>query len=329
MTKLSESKELKDNINKKLKFVIGQYLLIWLFSGSGSIIFKLNEDVGIFNKIFYATIVLLVSIAIVRVRMEHKLTPLHLISFNVFLHFGWVLLMCTILDMALLELFLISDVVLILINSMWLLISVLVPLCFTFPDQFTSCIKKKLKNIRTDLIKDKLKQSRIISAEVEYKKKNIQLINIYTPNGNPVDTEKYDYKKDWMDQLIKQLKSLSKKNSNIILAGDFNVIPSAEDVYNVKSFEDDALYRLEIRKKFREMLNIGFSDVYRHFNEDKEGYTFWDYMRGAWQKNNGMRIDHFLVSNSIIDNVKDININKDPRGREKPSDHTPIEIKLA
>jgi exodeoxyribonuclease-3 len=183
--------------------------------------------------------------------------------------------------------------------------------------------------IRTDLIKDKLKQSRIISAEIEYKKKNIQLINIYTPNGNPVDTEKYEYKKDWMDQLIKQLKSLSKKNSNIILAGDFNVIPSAEDVYNVKSFEDDALYRLEIRKKFREMLNIGFNDVYRHFNEDKEGYTFWDYMRGAWQKNNGMRIDHFLVSNSIIDNIKDININKDPRGREKPSDHTPIEIKLA
>ena len=189
--------------------------------------------------------------------------------------------------------------------------------------------KTKLKNIKIDLIKDKLKQSRIISAEVEYKKKNIQLINIYTPNGNPVDTEKYDYKKDWMDQLIKQLKSLSKKNSNIILAGDFNVIPAAEDVYNVKSFEDDALYRLEIRKKFREMLNLGFSDVYRHFNEDKEGYTFWDYMRGAWQKNNGMRIDHFLVSNSLIDLVKDININKDPRGREKPSDHTPIEIKLA
>ena len=143
--------------------------------------------------------------------------------------------------------------------------------------------KGKLKNIRTDLIKDKLKQSRIISAEVEYMKK----------------------------------------------VGDFNVIPAAEDVYNVKSFEDDALYRLEIRKKFREMLNLGFSDVYRHFNETKEGYTFWDYMRGAWQKNNGMRIDHFLVSNSLIDQIKSININKDPRGREKPSDHTPIEIKLA
>ena len=189
--------------------------------------------------------------------------------------------------------------------------------------------KGKLKNIKTDLIKDKLKQSRIISAELEYKKKNIQLINIYTPNGNPVDTDKYKYKEQWLDDLIKQLKSLSKKNSNIILAGDFNIIPAAEDVYNPKSFEDDALFRLEIRKKLREMINLGFSDVYRHFNETKEGYTFWDYMRGAWQKNNGMRIDHFLVSNSLIDQIKGININKDPRGREKPSDHTPIEITLA
>ena len=187
---------------------------------------------------------------------------------------------------------------------------------------------RKLKNIKTDLIKDKLKQSRIISAELEYKKKNIQLINIYTPNGNPVDTEKYDYKKKWLDDLIKQLKNLIKKNQNIILAGDFNIIPAAEDVYNPKSFEDDALFRLEIRKRLREMINLGFNDVYRHFNETKEGYTFWDYMRGAWQKNNGMRIDHFLVSNSLIDQIKSININKDPRGREKPSDHTPIEITL-
>tara|TARA_B100000579_G_scaffold166576_1_gene135386 strand:- start:262 stop:1038 length:777 start_codon:yes stop_codon:yes gene_type:complete len=189
--------------------------------------------------------------------------------------------------------------------------------------------KNKLKNIKTNLIKDKLKQSRIISAEVEYKKKNIQLINIYTPNGNPVDTEKYSYKINWLNDLIKQLKSSFKKNPNIILGGDFNIIPSAEDVYNPKGFENDALYRLEIRKKLREIINLGFNDTYRHFHETKEGYTYWDYMRGAWQKNNGMRIDHFLVSNYIIDQIKSININKDPRGREKPSDHTPIEIKLA
>ena len=189
--------------------------------------------------------------------------------------------------------------------------------------------KKKLENVRTDLINDKLKQSRIISAEFIIKKRKIQIINIYTPNGNPVDTDKYTYKIKWLDDLIKQLKILAKKNENIILAGDFNIIPSAEDVYNAKSFEDDALYRLEIRKKLREIINMGYIDSYIHLNATKEGYTFWNYMRGAWQKNNGMRIDHFLISNSLINLLKGVKINKNPRGKTKPSDHTPIEIELA
>ena len=188
--------------------------------------------------------------------------------------------------------------------------------------------KVKLENVKNDIIKDKNKQSRIISADTIYKKKKIQLINIYVPNGNPIDTEKYTYKKYWLDSLIKLIKSSLKKNQNIIIGGDFNIIPSSEDVYNFKIFENDALYKLEIRKKFREILNSGFNDVYRYLYPDTEGYTFWDYMRGAWQKNNGMRIDHFLVSNSLIKNVKDIKINKYPRGKEKPSDHTPIELKL-
>ena len=189
--------------------------------------------------------------------------------------------------------------------------------------------KNKLQNIKKDLIKDKLKQSRIISAEVRYKKKNIQIINIYTPNGNPVDTEKYTYKTNWLNDLIKQLKISSKKNENIILGGDFNIIPTSKDVYNPKGFEDDALFRFEIRNKFREIINIGFHDAYRYINGDKEGYTFWNYMRGAWQKNNGMRIDHFLVSNSLLNIIKNVKINKYPRDKEKPSDHTPIEIELA
>ena len=189
--------------------------------------------------------------------------------------------------------------------------------------------KGKLKNIRTDLIKDKLKQSRIISAEIEYKKKIVQLINIYTPNGNPVDTDKYNYKVDWLDKLINKLKNLQKENENIIIGGDFNIIPNSDDVYNFKKFEDDALYKLEIRKKFREILNFGFHDSYKYIYPNKQEYTFWDYMRGAWEKNNGMRIDHFLVSSSLIDIVKDVKINKFPRGMQKPSDHTPIEIELA
>ena len=189
--------------------------------------------------------------------------------------------------------------------------------------------KKKLENVSTDIIKDKLKQARTISAEFEFKKRKILVINIYTPNGNPVDTEKYDYKKKWLDDLTKLLKKLGQKNENIILSGDFNIIPAAEDVYNAKSFEDDALFRLEIRKKYREILNMGYVDSYRHKYPDTDGYTFWDYMRGAWQKNNGMRIDHFLLSNSLINILKNVSINKTPRGKEKPSDHTPIEIELA
>ena len=189
--------------------------------------------------------------------------------------------------------------------------------------------KKKLENVSTDIIKDKLKQARTISAEFEFKKRKILVINIYTPNGNPVDTEKYDYKKKWLNDLTKVLKKLGQKNENIILSGDFNIIPAAKDVYNAKSFEDDALFRLEIRKKYREILNMGYVDSYRHKYPDTEGYTFWDYMRGAWQKNNGMRIDHFLLSNSLINILKNVSINKTPRGKEKPSDHTPIEIELA
>ena len=189
--------------------------------------------------------------------------------------------------------------------------------------------KEKISDLKNDIINDKKKQSRIIKAEFNFKKKNIQLINIYTPNGNPVDTEKYDYKLYWLDSFVKNLKLLSKKNENIIIGGDFNIIPSAEDVHDPKGYENDALYRLEVRKKLREIINIGFNDSYRYIHPDKEGYTFWDYTSGAWQKNNGMRIDHFLVSNSLINNVKDVKINKFPRGRQKPSDHTPIEIELA
>ena len=188
--------------------------------------------------------------------------------------------------------------------------------------------KEKISDLKNDIINDKKKQSRIIKAEFNFKKKNIQLINIYTPNGNPVDTEKYDYKLYWLDSFIKNLKLLSKKNENIIIGGDFNIIPSAEDVHDPKGYENDALYRLEVRKKLREIINLGFNDSYRYIHPDKEGYTFWDYTSGAWQKNNGMRIDHFLVSNSLINIVKSVNINKFPRGREKPSDHTPIEIEL-
>jgi len=117
-------------------------------------------------------------------------------------------------------------------------------------------------------------------------------------------------------------------NSNIIIGGDFNVIPEENDVYNYKRFENDALFKLQIRKKFRELVNLGFVDAYRYFYKNKQDFTYWDYMAGSWQKNNGLRIDHFLVSNNLIENMKSININKKPRSKIKPSDHTPLELEI-
>ena len=188
--------------------------------------------------------------------------------------------------------------------------------------------KHELDNTNNNFIKDDLNQSRIITAELKLKKKKIHLINIYVPNGNPVDTEKYEYKKNWLKKFISNVEKKIQKNSNILIAGDFNIIPEEIDVHDFKRYENDALGRLEIRKKYRELINLGFKDVYRFKNKTKQEYTFWDYFAGSWQKNYGMRIDHFLLSNSLIENIKSININKKPRSKEKPSDHTPIELEI-
>ena len=186
--------------------------------------------------------------------------------------------------------------------------------------------KVAIKNINKNFIKDQSNQSRIITGEIEFKKKKVELINIYVPNGNPVETEKYNYKKDWLKKFVLKIKKKLSENSNLLIAGDFNIIPDEIDVYDFKRYENDALGKLEIRKKFRELLNLGFKDIYRFKNKDKIEYTFWDYFAGSWQKNYGMRIDHFLLSNNLVENILSININKKPRSKEKPSDHTPIEL---
>ena len=165
-------------------------------------------------------------------------------------------------------------------------------------------------------------------GNLKIKAKTIKLINIYVPNGNPIETEKYTYKKNWLNLLIKQLKKTMVDYNNIIIGGDFNIIPDQIDVYDYKKYENDALFKLEIRKKFRELINLGFHDIYRYFNKNKQDYTFWDYMAGSWQKNKGMRIDHFLVSSDLLNNIKNINIDKKPRSKLKPSDHTPIELEI-
>tara|TARA_Y100000996_G_scaffold413546_1_gene402038 strand:+ start:146 stop:922 length:777 start_codon:yes stop_codon:yes gene_type:complete len=186
--------------------------------------------------------------------------------------------------------------------------------------------KKNIDEINTNFIQDPKKQSRIISGIINCKNKKIKIINIYLPNGNPINTDKYEYKKKWLLLFVKKIKEDLSKNKNLIIGGDFNIIPDKKDVHDYKKYENDALFKLEIRKKFFELINLGLHDIYRNHNEDKIEYTFWDYMSGAWQKNNGMRIDHFLISSNLLNEIKSVNINKNPRGKLKPSDHTPIEI---
>jgi exodeoxyribonuclease-3 len=188
--------------------------------------------------------------------------------------------------------------------------------------------KIKIDNFKLDFINDDLKQSRIICGDIKIIKKKIKLINIYVPNGNPINTEKYKYKINWLNKFLKSTKKTLENEKNIIIAGDFNIIPEEIDVHDHTGYLNDALFKIEIRKIFRELLNYGFKDIFRLLNKTKQEYTFWDYMAGSWQKNYGMRIDHFLVSDNLLESIQNIKINKKPRSKTKPSDHTPIEIEI-
>jgi exodeoxyribonuclease-3 len=159
--------------------------------------------------------------------------------------------------------------------------------------------------------------------------KGIRLVNIYLPNGNPVDTEKFAYKLAWMDRLKARLKILRAEGLPVAVGGDFNVIPEPIDCYNPKSWEGDALFRPESRAKFRALLNLGYTDAFRVFNAEPGQYTFWDYFRNAWEANRGIRIDHFLLSPDLADRLVSCTIDTGPRALEKPSDHTPIIVELA
>jgi len=188
--------------------------------------------------------------------------------------------------------------------------------------------KKKLNEINKILPGDKINQARLISAKIKIKDKDIEIINIYVPNGNPINTEKYIYKKNWLDLFINEAGKKLKSNKLLIIAGDFNIIPEENDVYAPEKYQNDALFKMEIRKRYRTLINLGLLDVYRHLKKDKQEYTFWDYMAGSWQKNHGMRIDHILISNNLINLIKKIEIKKNIRAQLKPSDHVPIEFTI-
>lgn len=156
----------------------------------------------------------------------------------------------------------------------------------------------------------------------------VRVASIYLPNGNPVPGEKFDYKLDWMDHLIARAKELLAWEEKLVLAGDYNVCPSDDDCYDPVAFANDALLQPESRAKFRELSFLGFTDALKQINPAGHQWTFWDYQRGAWQKDNGLRIDHLLLSPQAADVLKDCAVDRAPRGKEKASDHTPVWCEL-
>ncbi len=190
--------------------------------------------------------------------------------------------------------------------------------------------KKKLDITNNSIPKYEDLNARFIETEIKLKniKKNIKLINIYLPNGNPIETEKFDYKIEWMKKFNTYIQNLRNKNIPVIIAGDFNVIPTDEDVYSPENYKNDACAHPLTREQYRKLINMGFTDLVKYFVEGKTNWTFWGYRGGGWQKGNGLRIDHFLTTSNITDLIQKVEVNREPRGWEKASDHTPVTITL-
>lgn len=172
-------------------------------------------------------------------------------------------------------------------------------------------------------------QARYIEATVMGEKQALRICGLYLPNGNPVPGPKYDYKLNWMQRLRQRAKVLLAEETPFLMAGDYNIIPQAEDAAKPDSWREDALFRLESRTAYRTLLNLGLTEAFRARNLGPGHYSFWDYQAGAWNRNNGIRIDHLLLCPYAADMLRDCQIDKDVRGREKPSDHVPVWVDLA
>ena len=154
------------------------------------------------------------------------------------------------------------------------------------------------------------------------------LICLYVPNGNPINSDKYSYKIDWLNELYIYCKKLYNSNEKIILAGDFNIIQKDIDCYDPIAWQGDALFTNEVKSILKKIINIGFVDSYRAKNPNVREYSFWDYQNGAWQKDNGIRIDLILLSAESMDVLEQTGIHKTLRNKNRPSDHVPIWISL-
>ena len=172
-------------------------------------------------------------------------------------------------------------------------------------------------------------QARYIEASFGEGDGETRVASLYVPNGNPVATDKFTYKLGWMQRLASHTRDLLRREAPFVLAGDYNVCPADEDVYDPAAWRDDALCRIETRSRFRTLLNLGLTDAYRVFHRESHRYTFWDYQAGRWNRDEGLRIDHLLLSPHAADRVVACDIDKRPRAKERASDHTPIWCELA
>jgi exodeoxyribonuclease-3 len=171
-------------------------------------------------------------------------------------------------------------------------------------------------------------QARFLEALVSTKTGVVRVVSLYLPNGNPAPGEKYDYKLKWMDRLAAFTHERMKLEEPLVLAGDYNVIPATADARRPEVWVKDALFLPQTREKFRSLLNLGLTDAIRAVNDDPRLYTFWDYQAGAWQKDDGIRIDHLLLSPQAADRLRNAGIDKHVRSWDKPSDHVPVWIDL-
>ncbi|RPE71651.1 exodeoxyribonuclease III [Pacificibacter maritimus] len=180
-------------------------------------------------------------------------------------------------------------------------------------------------------------EARYIEATVMGKDKALRICGLYLPNGNPVDLNadgtpvagsKYDFKLKWMQRLHDRAAELFALEEPFLMAGDFNLIPQAEDAKRPDAWRKDALFRPESREMFRKLMGQGFTDALRVKNAADETYTFWDYQAGAFDRNDGIRIDHFLLCPQAADHLQDCQIDAYARAKAKPSDHVPIWVDL-
>ena len=167
-------------------------------------------------------------------------------------------------------------------------------------------------------------QARYIEAEVA----GIVIGSIYLPNGNPRPGPKFDYKLAWFERLNAYAAELIAADIPVVLAGDYNVVPTDFDIYNPRSWLKDALLQPESRDAYARLLAQGWTDAIRHLHPEERIYTFWDYFRNAWPRNAGLRIDHLLLSPQAADRLLDAGVDKEYRGREKASDHAPTWVML-